>query len=194
MSGLLTVPYHLLGSLWAWRSAGLEFDNKILTINFGTENATPQRLGTGTVANYPCEGAKNVGVLWVAETPNPFPDIASSIKGAPVALLADPGSTLIVNNFSIIRVSTGQSESYRTLTVDNDVNKRLGSNEFVAVPIAALAYDEAYQVSYSGTLNGSAISKTFTFKTMPKPRSIVTCRNPQTGEIYQCYEDTMERV
>ena len=130
---------------------------------------------------------------WGGENPDPFPDL-TGYKGTPIILLSDSGSKLTVVNFSVIREATGQSEPFRTITKSNDLNKRFQDNEYAAVPIKALEYNETYRVTYSGTLNGAPIGKTFTFKTMVKPRTIITCRNPYTGEVYKCYEDTMERV
>lgn len=193
MRNLLAVPYHGMSSLWVWRSAGLAFGKNLLVVNYGSETAPLQRLGAGVVAHYPCEGAENVDASWTGEVPEPFPDLVGP-RGTSVMLAADLGSTLTIANFSMVREATGQSEPLRTLTKDNDRNKILKANEFAAVPIAALAHGETYRVSYSGTLDGVAIHKAFTFKTMPKPRSILTCRNPHTGETYPCYADNLERV
>lgn len=169
MIGLLTAPYHALDLVTpTWKAAGLgkvysELEQPdTLVVQPGAINV-PQKFGAGVVANYPCESAQNVSASWFAEVPNPFPDL-TGYKGTSIILMSDAGTTLTITNLSIIRESTGEVLSYRTLTKENDKNGYLTSNQYVAVPIAALNVGENYKVSYNGTLDGKPVFKTFTFK------------------------------
>jgi hypothetical protein len=184
-TGLLAAPYHARTLLDDWKYVGLytpSADYKYIVINPGKTDSS-QKLGAGVVANYPCEGALNVETGWSGEEPDPFPDLGGT-KGTPVLLRADPGSTLEITNLAIVRAATGESQPFRTITSKNDANNRFHSNEYAAVPIARLEVNETYTVTYQGTLDGKPVGKTFSFKT--SIMSGVKCKNPTTGEIYQC--------
>ncbi|HHV69351.1 MAG TPA: CAP domain-containing protein, partial [Ochrobactrum intermedium] len=157
MIALLSMPYHMRGSLDSYRSMGLSSNGTALVVEHGMgANNSSQKHGSGVVANYPCEGAGNVAAQWGGEVPNPFPDL-QPVRGTTVLLKSDRGSTLTISSFSITRVLTGTSLSFRSLTKQNDINGAMQANEFAATPIDPLAVGETYSVSYQGTLDGKAV-------------------------------------
>jgi uncharacterized protein YkwD len=168
MEELLAVPYHLRNATdTGYRFVGFAFKagaRNMLAVMPGRVDLQGQKLGKGVVANYPCENAQNVSNAWLGENPDPFPDLASQYKGTSIVLRADQGSNLTIANFSVTKVSTGGSITFRTITKQSDANSRFGSHEFVAVPVSALDVGETYSVTYSGDLDGVKVQKTFTFK------------------------------
>lgn len=164
MMALLSAPYHMKLSLGSYHFVGFAAHGGALVVEHGVgANGRAQKLGTGVVANYPCEAAKNVPAQWAGENPNPYPDLPP-VLGTSVLLRADRGSTLSVTNFAMTRASTGASVSFRFLTKQNDKNGLMFENEYIATPVEPLAVGETYSVSYQATLDGKPVSKSFTFK------------------------------
>ena len=183
---LLTTVYHLLGVLHEGRFGGVGSDYQMSSVvqgntTFTVENyrfgvmtgafSSPQLLGTGNLATYPCGGATAASANWqpVLESPAPFPEITSTSThyGTPVYFKADPGSSLVVSTATVTRVSTGASVALRQMTKANDPNAIIKDNEVFIVPTSPLVVGAAYDVSASGTLNGVAFTRTFTFTPAP---------------------------
>lgn len=112
MTNLLATVYHGKHVLEPAQHVGLGFTSgEWLAVETG--NRLYQKLGKGVVANYPCEGAKNVDATWGGEVPEPFADLAGAYKGTTIHLRSDVGSVLSITNLSIVRESSGQLASYR---------------------------------------------------------------------------------
>ena len=132
-------------------------------------DARKQKLGTGTVASYPCAGLTEVWPDFAPakESPNPFPDVTSRsvVYGTPIYLKTDPDSVLLVSSAEIRGNADGVSIPVRTITKSTDAVNQLRANEFFMVPTTALAAASSYTVTVSGTVDGTAFTKTFTFQT-----------------------------
>lgn len=183
MRGLIHTVYHLSGAMWAGRFGGIGAVNKtgafsetrtqnMFIVNALVSNeadANKQKLGTGVVASYPCDGLTGVGTTFTPaqESPNPFPDITSiSVAyGTPVYFKADAGSALIVTAVQIKNVADGTVQPHRALDKATDQAGHIQSNEYFIVPTAALKTGARYTVTAAGTLDGTSFSKTFTFQT-----------------------------
>lgn len=185
MRGLVETVYHLSGVMNAGRAGGIGSANKTgptnskdffqqqfrLVADFAFDSANPQRLGSSNVASWPCAGLTGVGGTFkpATESPNPFPEITDeNVKyGTPIYFKADAGSTLVVSAATVTKVSDNSVLVLRQLGAANDPAKMIGANEVFLVPTTALAAASSYAVSATGTLNGTAFTKTFTFATAP---------------------------
>lgn len=189
MRTLLTSVYHLLGVLHDGRLGGTGSDYQVGSMVQGTTTFTvehyrfgvtlaavdsnPQRLGSGNLATYPCAGATAASASWqpANESPAPFSDVTSTststLYGTPVYFKADPGSTLVVNSATVTRVSTGVAVALRQLTKSNDPNAAIKDNEVFIVPTSPLVVGAAYDVVATGTLDGVAFARKFTFTPAP---------------------------
>ncbi len=179
MRQLLGTVYHLSGSMYGGRVGGIAAahgtfattgGNSEEDYRFGaliaTLDANPQRLGTGTVATYPCAGATQLTSTFkpATESPNPFPDITntSTVYGTPVYLKVDAGSVLTVTSATITR-GDGTVVATRQITKAVDPSGELGANEFFAIPASALLVGATYSVQVAGTVDGTPFNKAFTF-------------------------------
>lgn len=181
---LLHSVYHLSGVMWAGRQGGMGSTNRsgpystegwtqnlyaLVALVSDEADASKQKLGTGTVASYPCAGLTEVWPDFApaTESPNPFPDVTSRsvIYGTPIYLKTDAASVLLVSSAEIKGNSDGVSIPVRTITQSTDLAKHLRANEFFMVPTTALAAASSYTVTVSGTVDGVAFVKTFAFKT-----------------------------
>ncbi|NUZ04811.1 hypothetical protein [Piscinibacter koreensis] len=140
-----------------------------LVVDFST-TGNPQRLGNGNVATWPCEGVGGFsGALDPAnEVLNPFPDVTGPVNyGTPIYLRTDLGATLTVQAASLTRIADASAVPLRSLTRANDANSQLGSHEAFLVPTQPLPRGSTYRLNATGTANGVAFTKSFTFATAP---------------------------
>lgn len=180
MRRLMGTVYHLSGAMFAGRLGGVgsshastayDTTTTFEVYRFGAliavTDSNPQRLGTGVVATYPCAAATHASATFApaTESPNPFADVTSSsvIYGTPVYLKVDASSVLMVSSATITRVSDSSLLTVRQVTHANDPAGQVGANEFFMVPTAPLIVGAAYAVSVTGTVDGVAFTKTFSF-------------------------------
>lgn len=185
MRGLIETVYHLAGAMNAGRAGGVGVANGTgpssssayfqqqfrLVSDFALNSDNMQKLGSSTVATWPCAGLTGVRGKFkpATESPNPFPDVtdAEVTYGTPIYFKADAGSKLVVSAATVTKVSDSSVLALRQLTSVNDAAGEIGTNEVFLVPTTALAAGSSYAVSATGTLNGTAFTKTFTFSTTP---------------------------
>ena len=179
MRRLMATVYHLAGAMHAGRMAGAGSAAQITTTRSGvlfrdfrfgfsvaSADTNYQRLGTGNIATYPCEGSTAASASWrpALEVPGPFPEVTSTTEyGTPVYFKADARSALVVTTASVVRVSTGSEVPAKLVTKANDPAGLVTSNEAFLVPTVPLVVGERYQVTAAGTLDGVAFSRGFTF-------------------------------
>ena len=185
MRSLIETVYHARGALWGGRSGGIgstlgtgPFQTgfnmtvyRIVAEVSDEADSLKQKLGTGNIATWPCAGLTGVAGVFVpaTESPNPFPEITSTTVtyGTPIYFKADPGSVLVVSTATVTKVLDNSMLVLRQLTKANDPVAEIGANEVFVVPTTALAKASSYTVNATGTLNGTAFTKTFTFATAP---------------------------
>lgn len=184
MRELIETVYHARGAFWAGRSGGIGAvagsgpatqsgvteSQFRLTSEISAETNT-QKLGTGNVTSFPCNGTVGINGTFApaTESPNPFPAITdSAVKyGSPVYFKADEGGVLVITTGTMIKVSDGSVLTLSQLNKANDPAAEIGANEVFLVPTSALAKASSYSVHVVGTLNGTRFTKDFTFSTAP---------------------------
>lgn len=121
---------------------------------------------TQTISNapltFPCQGVTGVAYKGVSESPTP-PNVSSSGWGTPVTLIANPTDTIVLRSASIIGPSG--SVAVQILNSSSDPNKELAAYQAVAYPTSPLQPNAQYSVTLTGTVNGTAFSRNFTFTT-----------------------------
>ncbi len=186
MRTLIETVYHARGAFWAGRAGGTgstlatgpaatpgfnQTQFRMVAEVSNEADTLKQKLGTGNLATWPCNGLTGVGGTFTpaTEAPNPFPDVTSvSTKyGTPIYFKADAGSALVVTSATLTKSTDGTLLALRQLTKADDPAAGIGANEVFLVPTAALASGSSYAVSAAGTLAGTAFTKTFTFSTAP---------------------------
>lgn len=138
---------------------------------------------TGSVATLPCanttaavpgatKGAKYSVTYAGAPSDSTTTDASfgsQSTRGTPVAVMANPGDTLVIDSASM--TINGQdlavviADSSKPMNGLAATTKALYSHEGFVYPTEVLLPDTSYSVTISGKVNGSAFTKTFTFKT-----------------------------
>ena len=186
MRTLIETVYHARGAFWAGRSGGTgaslatgpsatagfnQTQFRMVAEVSNEADALKQKLGTGNLATWPCNGLTGVrGTFTPAtEAPNPFPDVtsASTKYGTPIYFKVDPGSVLMITTATLTRPSDGSVLTTRMLNKSSDPTAQIGANEAFIVAITALAAGSSYTVNITGTVDGVAIARTFGFSTAP---------------------------
>jgi uncharacterized protein YkwD len=183
--GLMAAPYHLFGMMSPYKDLGISVRSvnsvtplvanglsNIAVYDFGVATgADYQTADANTVSTYPCNGVTGVKPSVKGEFPNPVPgrDLAANPLGQTMLVMVRKGQTLVISSASLTNNSTGSPVALRApVTASNDPNNLLsgyGNYMGYVVPDAALAVNTSYQASITGTNNGAAFSRTFTFTT-----------------------------
>jgi hypothetical protein len=186
MASLDDSVYHLIDLISPFIDLGIEFNagnvsGSVCAIELGVGSTTLGQLpAAGSLVFYPDAGQVNIPPTFYnqAEVPVPAPDLPSSGHPVVVSLytLATPslnGSDIVIHTFSItpsggaalgvrVLVNTGVTSDGPTLTVDNVIP---GAGFVVLLPTAPLVANTLYNLSFTATIKGQVVSKTWSFTT-----------------------------
>ena len=177
---LLSAPYHLRALMDGYRDIGIGvFESSLaadlyFVADLGTQTGIgAQLLGSSDVVTYPCDGVTGVNFQLRGEIPNPVPgrNLSANPIGTPILIKVRDGNTLVITNAGMLNVATGATVALRAaIGAANDPNKVNGVSYFkpseaYIAPDAPLARGTQYQVTVTGTNNGVAFSRTFSFTT-----------------------------
>ena len=134
------------------------------TADFVTNNGYGPGLAAGTLASWPFNGQTGVPVNFLSdyEEPDPVPDMNE--VGYPISVHVNLTRKLTVTGFTVRARSGGANLQTRLLVKGQDANTTSQSVAAI-IPLAPLAANTVYDVSFSGAIDGSAISKTWSFTT-----------------------------
>jgi hypothetical protein len=118
-------------------------------------------LSNGTLT-FPCQGVTGVPYKGVGESPV-APNVSTSGWGTPVVVMGNLSDTIVLQNASI--TGPAGSVTVQILNSTTDPNKQLGAYQAVAYPTSPLQPNTQYSVTLTGTINGTAFSRNFTFTT-----------------------------
>lgn len=129
---------------------------------YGT--ASPANVTTsGNVLTFPCEGS--TGVPYQGSAESPTPPSTSGAWGTPVTVVGNPSDTVVLSAATVTAVTAGTVLPVKILTADTDPNRLVQRWQAVAYPLSPLTANTAYAVTLTGTVNGVAFSRSFTFTT-----------------------------
>lgn len=111
---------------------------------------------------FPCQGT--TGVAYQANGEMPAPPNTSGPWGTPVAVAGNPNDVVVLQTGTITN-NVGHTITLQLLNSATDPNKLLPAFEAVAYPTSPLQPNTQYTVNLSGTINGTAFSRAFTFST-----------------------------
>ena len=181
---LLNAPYHLNGLMSGFRDVGIAVrsgadtgrgaNGAFVQLNAAYKaNVGPQQLGATDVRTYPCEGATDIGRSLSNESPNPVPgrDLEANPLGSAVYIAVREGNSLGITSAFIRNSVTGLNAILRVpVTAANDPYGPCAagcfkSHQAYIVADSPLQANTPHVVTITGTNNGAAFSRTFTFTT-----------------------------
>ncbi len=178
--GLLIAPYHVASMLSDAKDVGVSIRNAndsastysprvVSMFELSYKDASgPQVLDASAVVTFPCEGSTGVQPALTGEDPNPVPgrNLATAPLGSSLYIAVRRNNTLVISSASLVKVATGSPVTLRAVvSAGNDPHGLYRSHEAYIAPDAPLSANSSYQATVTGTNNGVAFSRTFTFAT-----------------------------
>jgi uncharacterized protein YkwD len=188
-NGLMNTVYHRVGMLQdtlcdigIGTTSGFDF-----VADMGCKVNAPS-LASGTLVVFPAEGQVDPYPYWEVglEVPNPFPLLANGTPIAgPLSVTASTNDRLVTTSFTL----TQNGAPVNSQRLDSQNDSRIPANNAFLVPLAPLQLGGVgYTASFTGTINGNSVSKTWSFTTPvnainASPAGPVTMKNGQTLAI-----------
>lgn len=132
-------------------------------VDLGSKTTAYQFPAAGFLGLYPYDMQTNVGTSFQAENPSPFAVGDNSIHGYPISIASKFGTTITATSFTLLENSVVIAT--QAFNSANDPNHRMGSHELVYVPTQALKSNTTYSVTFTGTVDGTAVSRNWSFTT-----------------------------
>lgn len=183
---LLAAPYHLLGMIDSyaevgvgyatkaspgdsWDPASLGYESAATNITLG-RRAGVNDLDPAEVYTYPCAGSTGVAHALPYEIPSPIPlNLAQNylLYGTPIAITVRAGKKLKVAQVTLAPAAGGAPVATTIVDQANDPQKGAYAPSSVAyaLSMSPLLPLTAYTSTATGTSDGVAFTKTFTFTT-----------------------------
>lgn len=176
----LSAPYHSQTMLAEYTEIGIGFvkaksntEFGAVVFNFGSGSLSigqlPSATGSSGVRTYPCDGVSGIYPALYGETPSPIArNMSIAPAGHPIMVFGDHQKKLTLTSATIIEVPTGRSlPIHRLSTQDNDINANTlrGPHVGYVLPDVPMLPNTAYSVTVSGTNDGQAFTRNFTFST-----------------------------
>jgi uncharacterized protein YkwD len=134
------------------------------TANFTANNGYGAGLSGGQVAVWPFNGQAAVPRNFFSDTEMPDPVPSRNEVGYPISVHANIDLTVTVTSFTV-RPRGGAELPVQLLTHANDPT-HTGSSSAAIVPLAPLAANTTYDVSFSGNTGSTPITRTWSFTTL----------------------------
>jgi len=165
---LITAVYHRfvifepvfkeIGTGAATTAAGYNY----FTANFTANNGYGAGLASGQVAVWPFNGQAAVPRNFFSDTESPDPVPDRNEVGYPVSVHANIDVIVHVSSFTI-RPRGGAALAVRLLAHDSDAHT--GASSAAIIPLAPLAANTTYDVSFAGTADSVAVARNWSFST-----------------------------
>jgi uncharacterized protein YkwD len=135
------------------------------TADFAAVNGYGAGLAAGTISVWPFSGQIDVPVKFNSDQEEPDPVPNQDLVGYPVSVHTNLTSTLAVQSFTIRAHGSSTDLPIRLLSKATDPNMSTNASAAAIIPLSALAAGTTYDVSFTGTVNGTAVSKSWSFTT-----------------------------
>jgi uncharacterized protein YkwD len=167
---LITAIYHRfvifepvfqeIGSGSAANSSGYAY----FTANFVTNNGYGPGIAAGTLAGWPIDGQTGVPVEFASdnEAPDPVPDL--NLVGYPISVHTNLNRTLTVRSFTV-RARNGNTNLSTRLLVQGQDAETTSPSVAAIIPLSPLVAKTVYDVAFSGAIDGTPVSKNWSFTT-----------------------------
>lgn len=136
----------------------------IFTNNFAANNGYGPGLGKGNVITWPVNGQTGILRNFFSDYEVPDPVDNANEVGYPISVHADADVALTVASFSI-KPRNGNDLAVKLLSAAADPEKTKTRSAVSIVPLAVLAPSTVYDVSFTGTADGTPVSRNWSFTT-----------------------------
>jgi uncharacterized protein YkwD len=165
---LITAIYHRfvifepvfkeIGTGAASNSSGYAY----FTADFTANNGYGAGLAPGTVAVWPFSGQTQVPINFFSDYEEPDPVPGTNEVGYPISVHANITSTVKVQSFTV-RPRGGSDLTVRNLA--HDIDAQTPASAAAIIPLSRLAGATTYDVTFSGTVDGTPVTRSWSFTT-----------------------------
>jgi hypothetical protein len=136
-----------------------------LTANLAATRGYGAGLPSHTIVTWPFNGQTGVepNFLSDSEEPDPIPDNGVNEVGYPISVHANLTETVVVQSFTV-HARGGANLNTRLLVQGQDKNTNMASVAAI-VPMSRLASNTIYDVSFTGTVGGTRVTRDWSFTT-----------------------------
>jgi len=183
IAGLLATVYHRQGFMsQGIRDVGVAVgkdpaQTTVINLGYGVKS---QSNSSDYIGVYPADKQMMVPLFASSEAPNPYPEITDVLNGTqlgttyPVSLSIKEGMMLTVDTFTVTQ--TGQTEPVKVRLFTKSSDKSIDPWTAFVVGYGPFKSNTTYNVSFKGSANGVAISKTWSFTTAASCLNVYTCK------------------
>ncbi len=132
-----------------------------VTVDFTADGLGPA-LAPGTVTLYPIPGQQQVPTVFYSDNESPDPVANVNAVGYPISVQAGLATPLTVDSFTI-QPHGGAPLAVKLLT--HALDAETPDDAAAIVPLAVLQAATTYDVQFSGSAGGQAVSRTWSFTT-----------------------------
>lgn len=132
------------------------------TANFTANNGYGAGLARGAVAVWPFDAQTGVPRNFFSDTESPDPVPDRNEVGYPISVHANINVPVTVQSFTV-RPRGGADLATRLLSNANDTHT--GRSSAAIVPLSPLAAGTTYDVTFTGTADGAAVTRSWSFTT-----------------------------
>ena len=134
---------------------------------FTTDLASNRNYGAGLAATqivtYPFDRQQKVAVSFSSDNEEPDPVPNQDVVGYPISVHANYGTPVSVTAFSVRQRGAGTDLAVRQLTSGSDAHTPVSAASII--PLAPLAGNTTYDVSFIGKVNGADVTYNWSFST-----------------------------
>lgn len=132
------------------------------TADFTANNGYGPGLAPGTVAVWPFNGQSQVPVNFFSDYEEPDPVPNQNEVGYPISVHANITSTIKVQGFTVTPRGGG---ALVVRQLSHDVDPNTPTSAAAIIPLSRLASATTYDVSFSGTVDGTPVTRSWSFTT-----------------------------
>ncbi|WP_051293848.1 CAP domain-containing protein [Pseudoduganella violaceinigra] len=164
---LITAIYHrfvVFEPMFKEMGTGSAFSSgrTYFTADLAASNGLGAGLGRGKIVAYPYDLQTDLPTNFFSDTESPDPVPSQNEVGYPVSVHSDITGNITVSSFTI-HPRNGAMMATRLLTSSNDAHT--SPHEAAIIPLLPLSPKTTYEVSFSGTVDGMAVTKNWSFTT-----------------------------
>ena len=132
------------------------------TADMAANNGYGPGIGRANIVTYPANSQTAVPVNFMSDSESPDPVPNQNEVGYPISVHANNTSRVVVNSFTV-RPRGGADLPTRLLSKAAD--PETPASGAAIVPLARLAANTTYDVSFNGTVDGTTVTRTWSFTT-----------------------------
>lgn len=131
------------------------------TVDFAVDGLDPS-LGRGKFLVYPADGQQGLPPVFFSDFESPDPVPGRNQVGYPISVHADITSTVAVTSFTV-RARGGSVLPAQLLAHVSD--PQTPASAAALIPLDVLAANTTYDVQFAGTIDGTAVTRSWSFTT-----------------------------